>query len=180
MTPYCSITLRACTGLLALALAGAASAHAILVPPKAEAGSFYKAGIGITHGCGGSATREVIVTIPAGVAGAKPMPKPGWTLEVERSKLAQPRVSHGRSVTEDVTQVRWSGGTLPNAYYDEFVIVATLPDAAAPLYWKVTQICDQGRIDWTDIPADGQAASELKSPAPRLELTPASHTGHHH
>ena len=157
-----------------------AGAHAILVTPKAEAGSFYKAAIGITHGCAGTPTREVTVLIPAGVTGAKPMPKPGWTIDIERSKLTTPRESHGRQVLEEVTKIRWSGGSLPNAYYDEFSLVATLPAQAGPLYWQVSQACDQGRYDWVEIPAPGQDARELKSPALRLELTPAMHMGHQH
>ena len=68
---------RLCAALLALTLAGAVSAHPLLAAPTAEAGSFYKAAIGITHGCSGSATREVIVMIPPGVEGAKPMVKAG-------------------------------------------------------------------------------------------------------
>jgi len=171
---------RLCAALLALTLAGAVSAHPLLAAPKAEAGSFYKAAIGITHGCSGSATREVIVMIPPGVEGAKPMVKPGWSVDVERGKLAQPRVSHGRTVTEDVTKIRWSGGTLASAHYDEFVVVATLPREAGPLYWAVSQVCEQGRADWAEIPAPGQTAGELKSPALRLEVTPASQPGHAH
>ena len=40
--------------VLALAiglLASSAHAHPVLAQPKAEAGTFYKAAIGITHGC---------------------------------------------------------------------------------------------------------------------------------
>jgi len=169
--------------VLALAiglLASSANAHPVLAQPKAEAGSFYKAAIGITHGCKGSATREVIVRIPEGVQGAKPMPKPGWTIAVERAKLAQPRESHGRRVTEDVVQIRWSGGTLPNDQYDEFNLVATLPAQAGTLYWQVSQVCDQGRSDWSEMPAAGQDAKALESPALRMEVLPAAPAAHAH
>jgi len=164
----------------AAALSLHAHAHPVLAVAQAPAGSFYKAAIGITHGCAGTATREVIVTIPAGVTGAKPVPKPGWTIEVERSKLAQPRESHGRKITEDVTRIRWSGGTLPNSYFDEFVLVATLPQQAGPVYWNVTQVCEQGRADWNEIPAAGQSPRDLKSPALRLEVSADPHAGHKH
>jgi uncharacterized protein YcnI len=169
--------------VLALAvglLASNADAHPVLAQPKAEAGSFYKAAIGITHGCKGSATREVIVRIPEGVQGAKPMPKPGWTIAVERAKLAQPRESHGLRVTEDVAQIRWSGGTLPNDQYDEFNLVATLPARAGTLYWQVSQVCNQGRSDWREIPAAGQDAKALESPALRMEVLPAAPAAHAH
>jgi uncharacterized protein YcnI len=171
-----NLALCASAALLSAPLA----AHPVLAVPQASAGSFYKATIGITHGCAGTATREVIVSIPAGVSGAKPVPKPGWTIEVERVKLAQPRESHGRKITEDVVKIRWSGGSLPSSYFDEFVLVANLPQQPGPVYWNVTQVCDQGRADWNEIPAAGQSPHDLKSPALRLEVTADPHAGHKH
>jgi len=173
------IYLRAVAAALACAIAGPACAHAMLVTPAAEAGSFYKAAIAITHGCAGSATREVIVEIPAGVQNAKPMPKPGWRIELTSAPLAQPRESHGRKISEAVTRIRFYGGKLPNAYYDEFSIAVTLPDQAEPVYWPVTQICERGRNEWREVPAPGQSAADLKSPAPRLDLTPPGPMAHH-
>lgn len=177
------LSARVAAGVGAFALAccsNTASAHAVLAQPKAEAGTFYKAAIGVTHGCKGLPTREVIITIPAGVQGAKPMPKAGWTVEITRGKLAQPRSSHGRTITEDVTQIRFSGGALPNDHYDEFTLVATLPSKAGVLWWQVSQVCEQGRHDWNQIPAAGQDPHQLESPALRLEVTPGAHAGHRH
>jgi uncharacterized protein YcnI len=169
-------------GLCALVLSvpSAAHAHAVLAQPKAEAGTFYKAAIGITHGCKGLPTREVIINIPTGVQGAKPMPKAGWTVTITRAKLEQPRSSHGRTITEEVTQIRYSGGALPNDHYDEFTVVGTLPAQAGMLWWKVSQVCEQGRHDWDQVPAAGQDAKSLESPALRLEVTPGAHAGHQH
>lgn len=164
----------------AAALSAPLAAHPVLGVPQAAAGSFYKASIGITHGCAGSATREVIVEIPSGVSGAKPVPKPGWSIDIERTKLAQPRESHGRKITEEVSRIRWSGGSLDNAHFDEFVLVATLPAQAGPVYWKVTQACEQGRAQWHEIPGAGKSAHDLKSPALRLDVAPAGHAGHKH
>lgn len=174
---------RAGAAVLALACTLApiaAQAHAVLVNPGAAAGSFYKAVIAIEHGCSGSATTEVVVQIPAGVSGVKPMPKPGWNIAIERAPLVQPRVMHGRTVTDEVARVRFYGGKLPSDFYDEFTVVATLPEDSAPLYWKVSQVCEQGRVDWDEVPAAGQSAADLKRPALRLDPTPAMPGGHHH
>jgi hypothetical protein len=98
----------------------------------APAGRSYKATFKVGHGCGASPTRQITVDIPAGVRGAKPMPKPGWALDVQRAKLATPYTSHGRTVTEDVVRITWTAKTkddyLPNAHYDEFALVGQLPD----------------------------------------------------
>jgi uncharacterized protein YcnI len=171
--------------LLALAAFTAASAHVALEYQVAPAASSYKATFKIGHGCGTAPTRQVSVAIPAGVLGAHPMPKPGWSLEIQRDKLAQPATSHGHTVTEDVVRVTWTARTpadmLPSEQYDEFSLVAQLPDRAGPLYWPVTQVCEPGRMDWTEVPRSGQSLSELKTPAAVLELLPAAGAaGHRH
>ncbi len=164
-------------------LSHAVQAHVTLEYPVATAGQSYKATFKVGHGCGASPTRVVEVDIPAGVRGARPMPKPGWNLEVTREKLAQPYTSHGRTVSEDTVRIRWTAKTeadmLPSAHYDEFVLVGTLPEQADTLYWPVRQLCPQGRLDWTEVPATGQKWSDLKSPAAELELMPAAGASTH-
>ena len=177
--------MKRCIPLLLTCLALAAQAHVTLEYPVATAGQGYKATFKIGHGCGGSPTRVVEVDIPAGVRGARPMPKPGWTLEVTREKLAQPYTSHGRSVAEDTVRIRWTAKTeadmLPSGFYDEFVLVGTLPAQAGMLYWPVRQLCPQGRLDWAEVPAAGQRWGDLKSPAVELELMPpAGVSAHNH
>lgn len=167
----------------ASALFAPASAHVVLEYQVAPAASSYKATFKVGHGCGASPTRQMVVDIPAGVRGARPMPKPGWTLDVQRDKLAQAYTSHGRSVTEDVVRITWTAKTaedvLSSAHYDEFVLVATMPEQAGTVYWPVRQICTEGRSDWTDVPQPGQKLSDLKSPAAALEILPGGGAGGH-
>ena len=176
------ISPRVLSAMLA-ALSLGASAHTVLEYQVATAGQSYKATFKVGHGCGASPTRQIVVDIPAGVQGAKPMPKAGWRLEVTREKLAQPYTSHGRTITEDVTRISWTAKTaedmLPNGHYDEFVLVGTLPGQPGMLYWPVQQLCEQGRMDWTEIPKPGQKLSDLKSPAAALELMPFAGEGAH-
>lgn len=159
------------------------SAHITLDYPAAPAGKSYRATFKVGHGCGASATRQIVVEIPAGVLGAHPMPKAGWQLTVERATLPQPVASHGRTVTEAVTRVMWTARAredmLASAHYDEFVLVAQLPAQAGPLYWPVRQVCEEGRTDWVEIPAAGQKLSDLKSPAALLEVLPVGGMGGH-
>lgn len=156
-----------------------AGAHITLETRQADAGSAYKAVFRVSHGCEGSPVKEIIVQIPEGVQGAKPMPKAGWQLVVEKTALAKPYVSHGKTISEDTSMVRWSGGTLPAAWYDEFVLVAKLPEQPGNLYWKVTQVCEEGRIDWADIPADGKKLSDYQAPAALLEVLPKADIHQH-
>jgi len=169
--------------LCAVAAAGAWP-HVSLEQTKAPAGSSYKAVFRISHGCEGSATHTVSVTLPAGFRGAKPMPKAGWTLALRKAPLPQPDDSHGRTVTEDVVEVTWKAASreawLADAHYDEFTLRGQLPDAAQALWFKVQQLCERGEWHWSDVPASGTSTRGLKSPAVLLEVTPPEAKGHSH
>lgn len=172
-----------CAAGLLCATALPAAAHVVLEYQVANAGSYYKATFKVGHGCGTSPTRQVVVTIPAGVQGAKPMPKAGWTLDIVREKMARPVADQGRAVTEDVARITWTAKTpadyLQNDWYDEFVLQAKLPGEAGTLYWPVSQVCESGRVDWIDMPKAGQKMSDIKNPAAVLELMPTDGSGEH-
>lgn len=171
--------------LLALALFSAASAfaHVGLAQREAEAGSTYKAVLQVGHGCAGSPTHTVTVRLPAGFRGAKPMPKPGWTIAIQRQPLAQPYTSHGRTVTDEVSEVRWTAldrsAWLADAHFDEFVLRGQLPASAGPLWFKVAQTCETGALDWADLPARGTDTRGMPTPAVLLLVRPAA-AGHAH
>lgn len=158
-----------------LLLALPAFSHVSLETKSAPAGSTYKAVFQVSHGCEGSATTGISVLLPAGFEGARPYPKAGWTLAVKREKLAQPRDSHGKPITEDVSVVSWTAASreaaLPDAYADEFMLRGKLPESAGPLWFKVLQTCETGRIDWSEVPLPGASAKGLKSPAALLEVS---------
>jgi uncharacterized protein YcnI len=163
--------------LVLLALAGSAHAHITLEYQTAHAGSRYKANFKVPHGCGDSPIREIVVQIPPGVHGVKPMPKPGWTVRIERAPLVEPYMDHGRRVSEAVVRVSWAARSeadpLPSDHYDEFALHAVLPNRPGPVYWPVSQVCVQGRIDWHEQPRTGQSPRQLKTPAAVLELIAA-------
>lgn len=152
-------------------------AHVVLEEPAALAGSSYRASFRIGHGCGSSPTTGIKVFIPAGVRGAKPMPKAGWTLTTRREALAQPYDNHGKTVREDVVEVSWvaqsPASALPDDWYDEFVLRASLPEQAGALWFRVLQTCASGQLDWADVPAQGTSTRGMKTPAALLEVLPS-------
>lgn len=167
-------------GLLAAVLPAAASAHAVLAVGEAATGSHYTGTLRIGHGCAGEATLEVRVTMPEGFLSAKPMPKPGWTLETVSAAYAQSYDYYGRTLTEGVREIVWRGA-LPDAWYDEFTFNGKIDGSIAPgsvLHFPVTQVCANGRLDWVEIPAPGQHPHALRSPAPGLTVTGGGHHGH--
>lgn len=159
-------------------------AHIVLAEPKATAGAYYKATLRVGHGCNGSATQSLMVQVPVGFQGAKPQPKSGWVIQTRKAKLAAPYNSHGKTVTDDVVELRWTAASqnnhLPDEQFDEFAFMGRLPDNVGPMWVKVLQICESGQNDWSEIPVSGTSTRGLKFPAALLEVqSPPAH-GHHH
>lgn len=160
-------------------LAGTAGAHVVLDQREAPAGSSYRAALRVGHGCDGSPTVAVTVLLPEGLRGARPQPKPGWTLAIRKAPLARPYESHGKTIAEGPAEISWTAQGeahyLQDDWFDEFVLRATLPERPGTLWFKVIQRCVQGESAWTEIPAEGgPAAAALKMPAARLQLLPAA------
>ena len=158
----------------ALASATIAFAHITLENQQAAVGGSYKAVLRVPHGCDGSATVAIRVRIPEGYLDVKPMPKPGWKLDVVRGKYPKPTSLRGTAVNEGVTEVDWSGGNLPDAYYDEFVLTGYISEAAPAgqtMYFPIVQECEKGITRWIEIPA-GDGAREPAEPAAGLKLLP--------
>jgi periplasmic copper chaperone A len=159
--------------------ANAALAHVTLEQASVETNATTKATLRVGHGCEGLPTQALRVQIPEGFAGTKPMPKAGWTLAIQRAKLAKPYENHGKQVTEDVTEVTWTANN-PDAYiteaqYDEFVLRGKAPGAPGPLWFKVTQLCKDGdkigQNPWVEVPASGTSTQGMKFPAALLNVT---------
>jgi uncharacterized protein YcnI len=153
-----------------------AYAHVTLEQTTSSPGSFYKAVLRVPHGCEGSATVKLTVQIPEGVISVKPMVKPGWTIEVKRGAYAKPySFLHGAKFTEGPREITWSGGNLPDAFYDEFVIstfIAGELPAGGMLYFPVVQECEKGTHHWIAVPSADKPADKLGDPAPGLKLLP--------
>jgi uncharacterized protein YcnI len=168
------VSLILCASLLA---AAPALAHITLERQEARVGAPYKAVFRVPHGCGNAATLRIRIRIPEGVVAVKPMPKPGWEVELVRGSYAKAyKIFHNITVTEGVKEVIWRG-RLPDEHYDEFVLAMYLTDDLAPgrmLYFPAVQECESGVHRWIEIPEEGKSRHEYKEPAPELKLLPKS------
>jgi periplasmic copper chaperone A len=150
-----------------------AAAHVTLETQKAFANSSYKAVLRVPHGCEGKPTTAIRVRIPEGLIAVKPMPKPGWQLAVVNGKYQHPYRYEGSEVTEGVKEIDWSGGKLPDEFYDEFVFIGRLTDFSpgTVLSFPTVQECEGGAVQrWIEIPAPGQNPDDLEDPAPQLTV----------
>lgn len=145
----------------------AASAHVGIQPDGAPtAGSTRDLTFGIGHGCDGSPTTSVEIELPTdGIAGVKPVVQGGWTVEVANEGDA----GRPSAVTFTADQ------PVPDEMRAEVTLnVGLLEDASGTLAFPVTQACVDGENDWNEIAEDGQDPHDLESPAPTLEVEPAS------
>ena len=118
-------------------------------PPPISA---YKAVLRVGHGCEGAATTAMRVQIPEGLIVAKPMPKPGWQVELKEGDYAKSYDYFDTPVTKGVKEIAWTGGNLPDNFYDEFVFRV-----------RVTEL----RAGHQDLPAGGAGMRQRRRPLDR-------------
>lgn len=154
----------------ALAWATPAKAHVVIEPAEVAAHSYARLAFRVGHGCGTAATIAIEVALPEGVSMARPMPKPGWDIAIERRPLARPVSSGHGLVREAPASIAWRGGPLPDAHYDEFIMMIRAPDQpGTTLVFPVVQRCEGGaQHAWVELAEPGQPRP--RSPAPTLRL----------
>ncbi|MCD0444468.1 YcnI family protein [Glycomyces sp. A-F 0318] len=163
--------------LAVLATAGPAAAHVTIAAPSTVAGAYTLLTVSVPHGCDGDATTAVAVQIPEPINAVTPSVNPNWEVEKVMADLPEPITdSHGNEVTQRVDQIVYTANTpLPDELRDAFELSLRLPEEAAgqTLYFPVVQTCTAGDHPWIEIPAEGQDADALESPAPSITVTAA-------
>src|SRR5271155_2601262 len=125
--------------ILFASLPMAALAHVTLTEPEAKPGAHYLAHFKVGHGCDGSPTTALSISIPRGVSGVKPKAKPGWNAELVRDG-------------KRVSAVNFSGGTIAANTPDEFAVAMVLPRTLGPLAFPAAQTCEKGSENWSELP----------------------------
>lgn len=128
---------------LTLAASGIAHAHATFENDKAPVESTFKAVLQVPHGCDGKPTTEVQIKLPEGFVLAQPQPKPGWEIEIIKGDYQKTYDNHGKKVSSGPVEIRWKGGSLPDEYYDTFVVRGKVSgfDKETVLAFPTTQLC---------------------------------------
>ncbi|KQY35534.1 nuclear export factor GLE1 [Caulobacter sp. Root487D2Y] len=138
-----------------------ALAHVVAAPGEAKAGSYSAIAFRVGHACAaGDTTLKLRVEIPDAVVSARPQPKPGWTIDIEKDG-------------EKATAVTWTG-RLPDDQFDDFALLMKLPSQPGNLVFPVIQSCEKGESQWTEIPDPDRPGEKLTRPAPTVRLIPAA------
>ncbi|MFJ8580033.1 YcnI family protein [Micromonospora sp. NPDC093277] len=160
---------------------GVAAAHVTVNPREATQGGYAKLAFRVPNERDDAGTTKLEVALPADtpVASVSVRPMAGWTVQVDKTKLATPIEMHGSQVTEAPSKITWTADGTANAIkpgqFQEFEIsVGPLPEADTMIF-KALQTYSSGEIvRWIDEPStDG---SEAEHPAPVLKLAKAPTT----
>lgn len=149
---------------LALAVPLAAHAHVGVSPEAITADESAVVTFSFTHGCDGSPTTGVRVSMPQGLASVSPTASAEWDVAVERGADGL------------VTAVMYSAvAPVPNELRGAVTLaVRAGEEISGPLAFPVEQTCVEGSIGWTEVAADGQDPHSLEAPAPVISVHAAA------
>ncbi len=122
--------------------AGIASAHAVVTPHQAGIGSFNTFTLAVPSEKP-EATVSVRLLVPTGLSEVTPDVKPGWKVSTKGSDDA-------------VTEIDWTGGSIPADLREEFSFGAQVPAQATTLDWKAYQTYADGSVvSWDQASVNG-------------------------
>ncbi|MGW2248899.1 YcnI family copper-binding membrane protein [Kitasatospora sp. NPDC001660] len=160
-----------------LATAATASAHVTVQPssvPKNATDQTFA--FRVPNEDDKNSTVKVEIDFPTDhpVPSALVAPVPGWTDQIQTTKLATPIHTDDGDITDVVSQIVWTGGQIAPGHYQDFTVdLGALPDGTDKVVFKALQTYSDGNIvRWIEEPQDGQ--KEPEHPAPVLKLTAAT------
>lgn len=120
-----------------------------------------------------AATTKVQIFLPTDhpLLGVLVSPRDGWTAKVTTTRLKTPVKTDDGTITEAVSEITWTGGTITAGQYEDFdVAFGQLPDDTDRLAFKALQTYSDGKtVRWIEEAAPGD--EEPENPAPVVELT---------
>jgi len=177
-------TARLGAALLTVALVGIAvpaSAHVSVTTPDGTQGSSGKLVLRVPTESEDASTDRITVSLPKDTpfATVRARSKPGWTVELGRTKLDKPVKAGDFTLSEVVSSITWTatGDGVPPDQFDEFEFTAGPLPSTKTVSFPTQQRYDDGTVvDW-DQAAKGD--DEPEHPAPTLTLAAGGGEGHH-
>jgi uncharacterized protein YcnI len=160
-----------------MAVATPAWAHVTVDPSSAPKGAEVTLGFRVPNEEATADTIKVQIFFPSDhpVLGVDPEEAPGWTNQVHTAPLNPPVNTDDGPITSYVSEVDWSGGSIPPGHFQEFYVLAQqLPTTTDQVVFKALQTYSDGTVvRWIQLTPPG--GPEPERPAPVLTLTaPAS------
>ncbi|KAF1807404.1 hypothetical protein V8B55DRAFT_1465376 [Mucor lusitanicus] len=146
---------------LTLLFSASAQAHVALNPKFAEPGQNLTTAFHVPHGCNGSATTGITVTVPDAITVLTPQQVNNWTLTT----------TYRDESNTTVSTITWNNGYLDPKGAADFPMTLSLPNSDlssqpnVTLYFPVVQTCQVGTANWTAFGNDHEG-----EPAPTIVI----------
>lgn len=165
-------TAAALLGAAALVVAAplAAQAHVTATPDSATAGGHGTITVAFSHGCDGSPTKSLEITIPEGIASVSPTLTPGWQIDVQRDGEDGPVSLITYTADQAVPDGIRAAVVLGVQYAED--------TAGETLAFPVNQVCEVGNTDWAELADEGVDPHSLDAPAPTVTVGEAATDEH--
>lgn len=170
------LAVAAAAAVAVLGFAAPASAHVTVSSAGATQGAYAKLTFRVPNEKDAAQTVKLEVLVPqdAPIASVSIKPVPGWTAQLERTKLATPIKSGEREITEVVSKITWTasaGAAIGTGQFQEFDVSAgPLPKVDQLVFKALQTYSDNDVVRWIEVPKAGE---EPDHPAPTLKLTAA-------
>jgi uncharacterized protein YcnI len=158
------------SAVLVVAAPLAAQAHVTATPDTATAGGHGTITVAFSHGCDGSPTRSLAITIPEGIASVSPTVMPDWQIDVQRDGENGPVSLITYTADEAIPDGLRVAVVLGVQYAED--------TAGETLAFPVNQVCEVGNTDWAEIADEGVDPHSLDAPAPTVTVGEATSDEH--
>lgn len=155
-----------------LLLPAAAQAHVSVHPNTVPAGAFATLDVRVPGEEENAYAYKVDTLFPQGFTSVDTQNVPGWTTKVVTKKLAKPIQTDDGPVSEEVSQVIWTGdrsvdGRLENGAFMQFPLSVAIPEnlSGKSLAFKTLESYSNGKVvHWIGAPS-------AEFPAPTINIT---------
>lgn len=144
--------------VLSMIVPQVALAHVTVKPAEAPVAKYTNFSVGVPVEKD-VPTIGIRLVIPVGLTAVSPNVKPGWTIATQKT---------GNGMHDQVTEISWTGGTIPAGQRDEFLFTAKTPADATTVTWKAYQTYADGTIVSWD--RDAESDEENIGPASKTNI----------
>ncbi|HVZ58926.1 MAG TPA: YcnI family protein [Patescibacteria group bacterium] len=103
-------------------------------------------------------TVAIKLLIPDGLKEVTPNVKAGWTIDIKKN---------GTGDSAKVTEIDWTGGSIPSGQRDDFLFQAQVPSTPTTLKWKAYQTYSDGTVvSWDHDPKLSKGPDDDSAPPP--------------
>jgi len=153
--------------ILGLSLSASfAFAHVVVKPNQAGIGAFQTFTIGVPSEKD-NPTVALKLLLPEGLGSVSPNVKPGWKIDVKKN-------GDGEDAT--VTEIDWTGGSIPAGLRDDFFFSAQVPAKETTLNWKAYQTYQDGSVVSWDQTPDPKMSDDQREAMEKKNMGPLSQT----